>query len=101
MEDNRNSWHGAHHYSDKLHLSLVLFLIFGIVLLVFSYFFINGNNFKSARGNNPPLTPIPTPTPQQNDEVFCTQDAKLCPDGSYVGRVGPSCELAPCHERNG
>lgn len=29
-------------------------------------------------------------------EVVCTQDAKLCPDGSYVGRSGPKCEFAPC-----
>ncbi|TRW90713.1 hypothetical protein EKO24_019010 [Candidatus Methylobacter oryzae] len=28
--------------------------------------------------------------------VYCTQDAKLCPDGSYVGRVPPSCSFAPC-----
>lgn len=27
---------------------------------------------------------------------FCTMDAKMCPDGSYVGRVGPSCEFAAC-----
>ncbi len=26
----------------------------------------------------------------------CTMDAKQCPDGSYVGRVGPSCEFATC-----
>lgn len=26
----------------------------------------------------------------------CTAEAKLCPDGSAVGRVGPSCEFAPC-----
>lgn len=32
-----------------------------------------------------------------NDEaVFCTQDAKLCPDGSYVGRIAPDCEFAAC-----
>lgn len=28
--------------------------------------------------------------------VACTLDAKLCPDGSYVGRIGPRCEFAPC-----
>jgi len=28
--------------------------------------------------------------------VICTQDARQCPDGSYVGRVGPSCEFAAC-----
>lgn len=26
----------------------------------------------------------------------CTQDAKLCPDGSYVGRTGPDCQFAAC-----
>ncbi len=26
----------------------------------------------------------------------CTADAKLCPDGSGVGRTGPACEFAPC-----
>ncbi len=30
--------------------------------------------------------------------VACTTDAKLCPDGSYVGRVGPNCEFAACPE---
>jgi hypothetical protein len=34
-----------------------------------------------------------TPT---GEEVFCTQDAMECPDGSYVGRTGPNCEFAPC-----
>src|SRR3989338_6171267 len=26
----------------------------------------------------------------------CTQEAKLCHDGSYVGRTGPNCEFALC-----
>jgi len=33
-----------------------------------------------------------------SEPVFCTADAKLCPDGSAVGRVGPNCEFAPCPE---
>lgn len=28
--------------------------------------------------------------------VACTLEAKLCPDGSYVGRTGPNCEFAEC-----
>lgn len=28
----------------------------------------------------------------------CTKEAKLCPDGSAVGRTGPDCEFAPCPE---
>jgi hypothetical protein len=27
---------------------------------------------------------------------MCTQEAKVCPDGSAVGRTGPHCEFAPC-----
>ncbi len=30
-------------------------------------------------------------------EVACTDDAKQCPDGSYVGRSGPRCEFSPCN----
>lgn len=29
-------------------------------------------------------------------QIACTADAKLCPDGSAVGRVGPNCEFAEC-----
>ncbi len=29
-------------------------------------------------------------------DVACTQEAKLCPNGSAVGRTGPNCEFAPC-----
>lgn len=28
--------------------------------------------------------------------IACTQEAKQCPDGSYVSRSGPNCEFAPC-----
>ncbi len=28
----------------------------------------------------------------------CTQEAKICPDGSAVGRTGPNCEFTACPE---
>ena len=28
--------------------------------------------------------------------VACTQEAKICPDGTSVGRTGPNCEFASC-----
>lgn len=31
-----------------------------------------------------------------NQPVACTKEAKMCPDGSYVGRTGPNCEFTPC-----
>ena len=32
--------------------------------------------------------------------IACTADAKICPDGSSVGRQGPKCEFAPCPQAN-
>lgn len=29
-------------------------------------------------------------------QIACTQEAKICPDGSSVGRTGPACEFAAC-----
>ena len=28
--------------------------------------------------------------------IACTMEAKICPDGSAVGRTGPNCEFAAC-----
>ncbi|MBI5220892.1 MAG: hypothetical protein HY978_03620 [Candidatus Liptonbacteria bacterium] len=41
-------------------------------------------------GTNTRVSPPPI------SSVACTQDAKLCSDGSYVSRTGPSCEFAQC-----
>ncbi len=30
------------------------------------------------------------------DNIVCTMEAKLCPDGSYVSRHAPNCEFASC-----
>ena len=30
------------------------------------------------------------------DPVACTEEAKVCDDGSSVGREGPDCEFAAC-----
>ena len=55
-------------------------LVLGLVLLILivlgsvgSYFYLNANK-----------------------QVACTLEAKLCPDGSSVGRTGPKCEFAKC-----
>ena len=33
---------------------------------------------------------------ETNNPVACTEEAKICPDGSSVGRTGPKCEFTPC-----
>lgn len=37
-----------------------------------------------------------TPTPQPR---ACTMEAKVCPDGTSVGRTGPNCEFTACPTR--
>jgi hypothetical protein len=37
-----------------------------------------------------------TPGNPGNPGPGCTEEAKICPDGSAVGRTGPNCEFAPC-----
>jgi hypothetical protein len=34
--------------------------------------------------------------PNGGEPVACTMEAKICPDGSAVGRSGPKCEFAAC-----
>jgi len=33
---------------------------------------------------------------EETENVACTQETKICPDGSYVSRTGPNCEFAGC-----
>lgn len=33
---------------------------------------------------------------RNNNQTACTLEAKICPDGSSVGREGPQCEFAAC-----
>jgi len=52
----------------------------------------NAKSFKLPlvfSGTTSPESPTPT-------SKACTLDAKLCPDGTYVGRTGPNCEFATC-----
>ena len=41
------------------------------------------------------------PEDRPREETACTLEAKLCPDGSAVGRTGPNCEFAPCPGESG
>ena len=42
-----------------------------------------------------------TVSQDENNHVACTLEAKICPDGSAVGRVAPSCEFAACPNDDG
>ncbi len=39
-------------------------------------------------------------TTKNTNQAACTLEAKLCPDGSAVGRTGPNCEFGECPATN-
>jgi hypothetical protein len=39
--------------------------------------------------------------PEVENPIACTKEAKICPDGSAVGRVGQNCEFAECPATGG
>lgn len=61
-----------------------LFLI-GLCVILFAI--VSGLMWFSNKG----ISWIPGSLP-----VACTMEAKICPDGSAVGRTGPQCEFAAC-----
>ncbi len=58
-------------------LKILVLIIFGLAFGYYSY-----SIFKESYGARP--------------NVACTKEAKLCPDGSAVGRTGPACTFAKC-----
>ncbi len=54
--------------------------------------------FQPPQINEPePIPTIPAPIPlEPNPPTACDADVKLCDNGSYVARVSPACEFAPC-----
>lgn len=50
---------------------------------------------KPSQSVIPPVL-VPEDPATSGGGVACTMDAKICPDGSAVGRQGPNCEFAPC-----
>ena len=37
---------------------------------------------------------------KKNKNIACTEEAKICPDGSVVSRIAPSCKFASCPNEN-
>jgi hypothetical protein len=76
VEFNRVTWY------SKL-LAVIVFL----AVLAFGFYLGTRNAEINALFNTP-------------EQVACTADAFICPDGSAVGRTGPNCEFAACPTPN-
>lgn len=81
-----------------LHFFLGFVLLSFLIAFLVGGFVLGQNQSKKDVSQTPTITQTPTPTPteQTDKKIFCTQEAKECPDGSYVGRTGPNCEFTPC-----
>lgn len=73
-------------------LSKAIALTMFIVLPIISFAF--GMSYQAtlqATKSGVPAVVVPT-----EEVVACTEEAKICPDGTSVGRSGPNCEFEKC-----
>lgn len=81
------------HDPDHILLALACIIFLAVVI-----------GFMMGRADSAPkisdIPPVIPTQPQINDDdmqpAACTSEAMICPDGTYVGRVGPNCEFSPC-----
>jgi len=73
-------------------LSKTVALIMFISLPIIAFLF--GMRYQTMISEqNSLIPPVIRPT---SAPISCTMDAKLCPDGTSVGRIKPNCEFAFC-----
>lgn len=70
----------------KLSRRTTIIVVVFVLLSILVAFLVGGLVLGSKGKNNPPA----------GGQRVCTQEAKQCPDGSYVSRTGPNCEFPPC-----
>ncbi len=66
-------------------MTKVIVTFLGLIVVIIGIVFI------ATKSKTQTVFPAPQPQP-----VACTQEAKQCPDGSYVGRTGPQCQFSAC-----
>lgn len=78
--------------------TLIILIIISVIILLVVYI---SRSKEINQFPAPPTKTVPSPTlwfkkPPNPDNVRCPMDVTQCPDGSYVGRIAPSCSFAPC-----
>ncbi len=94
-------------------INLIIGIVVAIALVLGGGYYVYEKTGGDVSINLPPIlsyeadeTPEVTPKdgplgpdsqgPSSGEPVACTLEAKICPDGSAVGRTGPNCEFAAC-----
>ncbi len=82
--------------------NIIIFLGVALLVAVALIFFINPTEGDPLSEDIETATttvekePTPVSIPTVPEAFECNGDAEICPDGSSVGRTGPTCEFAQC-----
>ncbi len=72
-------------------VALIMFISLPVITFIF------GMRYQTIlTEQNKTLSPPPSIVRPTMEPIGCTKDAKICPDGSVVGRVGPNCKFEKC-----
>lgn len=82
MEKHPTSPH--HFFTHRIWALLILFLATALFSLIYAVMVL-----PNAWG-------VKNKIKKSSNIKACTEEAKICPDGSSVGRSGPKCEFTPC-----
>ncbi len=79
-----------------MHRPILLFIL-AVIGAGVAAIFLAESNQTAPISDSPTTTATSTlPVPPPDQAVGCTEEAKICPDGSTVVRGGPQCEFADC-----
>ena len=67
-------------------ISLIIVLVIVIISIMLTLNDVVNDIIKSSNAFKP----------SNMNPIVCTQDVRMCPDGTYVQRVAPSCDFSPC-----
>lgn len=82
--------HKPHHFfTKKVWFMLFIFISIAVFAIIYSVI------YMPLIKNVDKITGTSSSMP-----IACTEEAKICPDGSSVGRSGPNCEFAKCPTSN-
>ncbi len=71
---------------------IILGLVALVILISGYLIYKNNNQIEPIINNNE------TSYDNQRNGKICTQEVKLCVNGTFVGRTGPNCKFAKCPE---
>jgi len=78
-------------------LSIILIIII-ITFLIKTASNVTSTSQPNQDSSQPSLLPtdLQSNSPIDDDVVRCPADVRQCTNGTYVGRIAPSCSFAPC-----